>query len=729
MRRAACVLCAALASSPVAAAQHAGQPAVTAVRLEPGEVLRLDGRLDERAWSRASAVTDFRQREPAEGAPATEATEVRVLYDGATLYVGVAARDRRPGAVVSRILLRDRVMEVEEFEGGLRFAGDDAVAILLDPFHDHRNAVVFATNPNGAELEALVTDEGRELNVDWRTVWHVAAARTADGWSAEFAIPFRSLRYPTGGDGVWGFNVYRIIRRKNEDVLLAAWSRSNEGFHRVSRAAHLAGLDGLPAPRRNLEMKPYLLAGATQEAAPLGFDTEPDLKLGLDAKYQLTSGLLLDLTANTDFAQVEADDEQVNLTRFDLFFPEKRDFFLENAGVFEFGFRSSFETPPFLLLFTRRIGIHPDSGAVPVLGGVRLTGRAGAQTVGLFDVVTERSFGEPRTNYAVLRAKRDVAGSGYVGVMVTDRRHVGGANTAAGLDASLWPRPALNLQGFVALTHTTGAGGEGIAYRVALDYQRDRFGVTGQHLAVSPDARADLGFIQRTDIRRSDVFARLTPRPRAFGLRKVDVFWNVQLITATDGRLVDWFTGPAISPVWDTGEDLAVFAQRGFTRLDERFILGDVEVPPGDYDAWQLGWFANSAAHQAVTVGSDAFIQWTFGGVLATATGRLTAQPNANVSVSGAYSHHWVALPGGAFTADVLSLRLAYAFSTRVAVNALIQYNGFDDEFSVNVRLNVIHRPGSDLFVVFNERRGAAGTPWRLTERSGVVKVTYLVRP
>jgi len=415
----------------LALAQTSGRdydpPSLRAVRLSTESAIRVDGLLDEPEWRSAPAASDFSQREPLEGASATERTEVRVVYDATTLYIGVHAKDSNPDRLIARILQRDRVMVTGQFSSLPRFAGDDAVAILLDPFHDHRNAVIFATNANGAEFEALLTDEGRDFNIDWRGIWSVAAQRTADGWSAEFAIPFRSLRYPDARDGEpWGFNVFRAIRRKNEEVLWSAWSRENEGFHRVSRAGHLEGLTDLPRAGLNIEARPYLLIGGSQEQETSRIDTDPDLDAGVDVKWEVRPGLLLDLTVNTDFAQVEVDDEQVNLTRFDLFFPEKREFFLENSGIFEFGWRAFFEPPPFLLFFSRRIGIAED-GPVRVIGGARLSGRVGAQTVGLLNIVTdeatfpdEGSF-EPRTNFAVARVKRDIGGANYVGAMPADQ--------------------------------------------------------------------------------------------------------------------------------------------------------------------------------------------------------------------------------------------------------------------------------------------------------------------
>ena len=443
-----------------AAAQVSPAPDVDARRLPPGEasVLRIDGLLDETDWRDAPSASGFRQQEPFEGEPATEITEVRVLFDDATLYVGVLARDRSPDEVIARILQRDKLMGVG-FQAMPGFTSDDALVIVLDPFHDHRNAVVFGTNPNGAEFDALITDEGREFNVDWRGVWEIAARRTPEGWSAEFAIPFRSLRFPEASDEPWGFNVYRIIRRKNEEVLWSSWSRSNEGFTRVSRAGHIHGLTDLPRAGPNVELKPYVLGGATGELDSFDrLDTDVEIDIGLDAKYEVRPGLVLDATLNTDFAQVEVDDQQVNLTRFSLFFPEKRDFFLENAGIFEMGQRGMFgEPPPFLMFFSRRIGISED-GPIPVMGGLRLTGRAGRQTVGVINVVTDAAFDEPRTNHAIARVKRDIGESSYLGAMVTDRRSADRWNSTGGLDWSLWPTSTLNVQGFAASTATSGGG-------------------------------------------------------------------------------------------------------------------------------------------------------------------------------------------------------------------------------------------------------------------------------
>ncbi|MGD2067517.1 MAG: DUF5916 domain-containing protein, partial [Gemmatimonadota bacterium] len=598
-----------------------GAPAgeLQALRLDDREAdaLRLDGLLDEAFWQRASVIDDFRQREPEVGEPATEETRVRVVISDGALLVGVEALDSEPDRIVGRILQRDRIMSVGMFPG-LNWAGDDGIAILLDPFHDHRNAVVLATNPNGAEFDALVTDEGREINVSWRGVWRVAAARTPRGWSAEFEVPLRSIRYPDDAGGEpWGFNVFRVIRRKNEEVLWRSWSRQNEGFHRVSRAGHLTGVTDLPRPGLNLEVKPYLLAGTEQVRAPDGdIPVERDLEVGLDLKSELRPGLVLDLTANTDFAQVEVDDEQVNLTRFDLFFPEKRDFFLENAGIFELGLPGFGGPPPMLMFFSRRVGIGPQGEEVPLLGGARLTGRVGGQTVGLLTVATDEAGAIPRESFSVARVKRDLGERDYVGFMVTDRRRLGGlphaaldeagpgedpdllhpANTVVGVDGSYWLTERLQFQGFAVASRTEGPGGEDAAWRAALDFTADRYGFFLQHLTIQPGLTTRSGFTLRTDVRQHQAFFRFSPRPQRWGLRRVDLRASGMHQTRTDGAFQDWSGGLDVSPLWNSGDNVTVGFSAGRTQVDEAFPLaGRAPVPAGRYRTDAVRWSASTS--------------------------------------------------------------------------------------------------------------------------------------
>jgi hypothetical protein len=701
---------------------------IQAVRLEAAARITVDGRLSEAAWRRAPPIGGFRQREPDEGAPATEATDVRVVYDRGTLYIGVLARDRSPDAVIARILARDKVMQTE-FDGKPRFAGDDAVAILLDPFHDHRNAFIFATNANGAEFDALLSDEGRGFNIDWRAIWQVAATRTTDGWSAEFAIPFRSLRYPTD-PGTWGFNVYRLIRGKNEEVLWRSYSRSNEGFARVSRAGHLVGLRDLPAPGLNAELKPYAVGGGDDLARDPGPGRERrgTGDLGVDVKSEVRPGIVLDLTYNTDFAQVEVDDQQVNLTRFSLFFPEKREFFLENAGIFDFGARGTFEPPPFQLFFSRRIGIG-DDGSVPLLGGGRLTGRAGAQTLGLLSVVTGERGDTPQTAFNVFRVKRDVGSANYLGAMVVDRRGGGTANTAGGVDWSFWPRPALNVQGFAARTATTGVGGNGGAVRIAGDYQTNRLGISGQHLVVGPEANADAGFITRTDIRRTQANLRVTFRPDRFHLRRLNIVSFNDHVVDMDWRRQDVQFSIGLRPVFSSEDGLGLFYNHGRYRVTEDFELADtVEVLVGDYLQSGLSLFFQTSPARPVFLNGDLEDNRSFGGSVRSANVTLNASAGVHLALGVGYRASRAQLPNGDLDVDLWSLRATYAFNTRLTFNSLLQYNSLTRDVSMNARLNYIYRPGSDIFIVLNEQRGSATSAWDIRDRGARIKVTYLAR-
>ncbi|MCH8939028.1 MAG: hypothetical protein IH966_06355 [Gemmatimonadetes bacterium] len=478
-----------------------------------------------------------------------------------------------------------------------------------------------------------------------------------------------------------------------------------------------------------MELKPYVLGGAAQTRNALeGLDADGQLDVGFDAKYEIRPGLVLDATLNTDFAQVEADDEQVNLTRFSLFFPEKRDFFLENSGIFEFGERGFFGPPPYLLFFSRRIGIAPE-GEVPVLGGLRLTGRVGSQRVGALNVVTDDAFGRPKTNFAVVRVKRDIGTNNFIGALVTDRRTSEGWNTTGGVDWSFWPTSRLVFRGFASATATSGAGGEGSAFQGQLDYTSNHFGFNIAHLSISPNARADMGFITRTDVRQSTAFFRVTPRPHAVGLRKVDFFWSNRLITRTDGTLQDWSIGPSFSPQWNSGESMRIEYEVGFTRLDQGFEIGEgVPVPAGDYDTWLISASAETSSNRPVVLQGNTRFQSIYDGHISTVGGSLTLSPSANLSTVLSYTHNRVDVPNGAFDADIGSLRLTLAFTTQITANALIQYNERDDELSANIRFNFIHTPGSDLFIVLNEQRGTSESLWDLNTRSTVVKVTYLAR-
>lgn len=719
-----------LALIAAAAAPEEGGPRLLAVRTS-GPV-HLDGRLDEPCWRLAPVASGFRQRDPREGEPASEDTQVRVVYDKDTLYVGILALDREPDQLIARLLERDRLL-TQDAGNVARFAGDDVVAFTLDPFHDHRDAFLFAVNPNGAEADALVTDESQTLNLDWRGIWRVATARTRNGWSAEFAIPFRSLRYAdTGREQVWGFDVERIVRRRNEDTLWSAWSRAEGGLNRVSRAGHLEGLSGLPRSAFNIEVKPYGLGGATWQPDLAGqAPASGEWRAGGDAKWEVQPGLVLDATVRPDFSQVEADDQVVNLTRFELFFPEKRDFFLENAGIFDLGTRGSYETPPFLLFFSRRIGIQGED-EVPVLAGVRLSGRAGRQTIGLMDVYTGELSGpgatveEPRTNFGVMRWKRDVGERGYVGAMLTDRRTSAGAATDGGVDASLWPASRLNLQGF--MVRTADGSGADWAARASAEYSADPVYLFAEYLRIGPQAQTGMGFVTRTDLRRASWKAQYTFRPRIPGLRQIAAYVGGKVQARTNGESQDGNGFAGASVLLDSGDVLTATHVRGYTVLDGGFRLSDrIPIAPGRSDLTDTEVSLSSSPKRALSASASASLlglwngserSWTLGG---------SAQ-GAHLSLGLSYTRSEASFPAGGFVANVAGLRLGWAFSTRLSAQTFLQHDDLDRRFVGNFRLRFIYRPGSDLYFVYDEERGEPGDPQALISRGAVLKLSYVAR-
>ncbi len=708
--------------------------------------IRLDGWLDEPDWAAAPAASGFRQSEPNEGAPASEPTEVRVLFDSEYLYIGVWAHDSEPRRIIARQLRRDAPLGRSRFGGGTR-GGDDAIELILDTFDDNRNAYYFATNPQGVQVDGLITDESFRPDLNWDAVWDVRARITADGWTAEIAIPFRTLRFPESeGESSWGFNVQRVVGRKNEQSLWTSWSRQGEGLTRVSRAGELAGLQ-VPNQGTRLAFKPYTLGEAARdyENEPFG-GTAIDGAVGVDAKLGFSSGLLLDLTVNTDFAQVEADDEQVDLTRFNLFFPEKREFFLENAGIFQFGDAGFFRSPPILLFFSRRIGLEDTDVAgaqsVPIIGGARLTGRAGGQTIGFLNAVTaeEETLGVPLSNFAVARIKRDIGQRSHLGAIVTHRYEDDGfTNVAGGVDWTFWLSRPMKLEGFYARTSQTGPGGDDRAWRLNLDYTGDWLGWSADQLEIGPELTPGIGFVRRHDIARSRLYLRLTPRPPIPGLRKIDFVSRFEYVASAETRgLMDRRLVLSARPELDSGDRGRVEIERRFQRLDEPFELTEgpsptegpppdegVIVPAGDYEDWVLAASVNSSGSRPVSVGVQGRLEDFWGGERWGAGGSVNFS-SPHIGVELRYDHNDIDIPGGAFTTDLVSGRLNLALNTRLFGNALIQYNSQTGSFSTNLRVRFIYRPGSDFFIVFNERRDVEAGRWSPANRAFILKLTYL---
>jgi len=485
---------------------------------------------------------------------------------------------------------------------------------------------------------------------------------------------------------------------------------------------------------RNLQVKPYTLGRSFRDELlseqPTGKES---FNAGLDIKYGITTNLTLDLTVNTDFAQVESDVNQTNLTRFSLFFPEKREFFLESASTFQFGERG-FGTPQFLMFFSRRIGIDDSETITPIREGGRVTGKVGRFNVGFVDILTGAKGAAPKTHFTVARISRDIFQRSRIGVMFTNRANFGqDQNRAYGADANIWLSNSLELQSFVAQTHTTGSGNTDRAWKMALDFTKDHWGWNASHLFIDKNFDPQVGFVLRDDIRRSRFAFRVSPQPNGPLLRRTDIRQSFDHILNRAGRLQDWSYRLNFRNELSTGDFVNFSYRRRFVRLDEPFDLRDeIQIPIGDYTHNEFNFSFNSSSKRRFSTSVNARWRGFFTGDLFVAGGGLGYVPNRHIFLELNYDRNQVTLPEGNLTTELFKFRMNLAFTTQLFLNTLIQYDSEANELSTNIRLDFIHTPGSDLFVVFNENRGRegenffAGLPTR--NRAFIVKFTRFLR-
>ena len=686
--------------------------------------ITLDGRIDEAAWEAAPPLGGFLQREPDELAPATEDTELRALFDSTTLYIAVRASDSSPEAIIAREMQRD---------GGL--FRDDAVAILLDTFHDHRNAYFFETNPNGARTDGLVSNEGDDFNTDWDGVWHVASNIDEQGWTAEFAIPFRTLRFDPSLD-VWALQVRRFIRRKNEPTFMAPVSLEDD-FFKLSKAGHLSGLTGIE-PGLALNVKPYVTA-ATGESAEDGPVDESEF--GLDIKWGLSRGLGLDLTVNTDFAETEVDEVQVNLTRFSLFFPEKREFFLENSGIFEFGTPGGGGGPLFRLFFSRRVGISEEGDPVPLDWGTRLAGKVDDWSLGLMHARTGSLTTEEEqieaTDWTVFRVKREVGARSSVGVLATLKSPDRGEGSGSyGLDWTIRPTNRLSLWGFAAASDgrddETDEAQDGAILGAGAEWQNRLWELEGSVVDIDEEFEPEAGYLRRSGVRRTASEVTYSPRPESERVRNYRFELEYENYEREDGSTEsEEFQITFFGVTMESGDSISLFTQFKTEGLDEEFeIFDDVILPVDEYSFQDVGVFyrgdqGRRAALRGFVVAGDYFDGDRF---QASVTG--TWRPSRFLRSETSWNHASIDLPAGAFDTHVVRQRLVASFSPDLSLSALIQYSNAAEEVGLNLRLNWIYRPGADLFVVYNQSWLAPDGLSALgsLDRRLTVKFTYLLQ-
>jgi hypothetical protein len=689
---------------PLAAASAAPEPYVARpVRFASPPAI--DGTLDDPIWRTATRLDGFRQLEPQEGAPASEATEVYLGYDAHNLYIGARCHDSEPKRAVATILTRD---------GDLSY--EDTLQIVVDTFDKGQNGFLFATNPLGVEVDALVRNEGEEVNLDWDGIWRCATHRGEDGWTAEIVIPFRTLRFPAGGEQVWRFNVERYLPRRQEKSYWKPVSRTY-GFYaryKTSQFGELRGLEGIE-PGGRYQLKPFAVAGDRNQPTHRGGGVDG----GADLKVNLTSDLVADATLRTDFGETEADEQQVNLTRYSLYLPEKREFFLEGASLFYFGERPEpYHAAEDILFFSRRIGLTPDGlQEVPVLGGAKLTGHAGGYSIGALGMATQReSFGGidgqppesvPRTTYSALRLKRDYAGGSF-GILGLASEGAGDHNEVGGADWDVKLGDNLRTGGYVARSRTTGAnalpgspwaGSSDLFY----DSKNARFRLAYTQIGDAFDD--ELGFLTRTGVRkyRADLNRIVWPQGTIF--RQAWFTYDLDYVTDLAGRLVSRVNNLQANAFFQNSSGLAFKWYDDLEVLTRPFAIHPgIVIPPGAYrfDHSFFGFqtdygrrFGGAAQISGGQYFDGRFLQVLYG---------ITYHPLPGLLIQPELQTTRVSLREGRFTTNLLLGQVDYGITPDLAVRLWVQ-SSRGQSLRTQLVLHWIYRPGASLYLVYQDLR------------------------
>ncbi len=712
----------------------------TAVVTIVTEPILIDGVLDETAWESSPKIGALVQRIPTEGAEPSERTEVTLLRDADNLYIGVMCHDSEPGRVLASQMARDASL-----------GPDDSIELLLDTFRDQSNAFYFSTNPNGALVDGLVFANG-ETNEDWDAIWTVATQRSDQGWSAEFAIPFKSLNFPPEGT-VWGFNIGRQIQRKFEEARWAG-ARFDTQFFQVSEAGEITGLEGLEQGL-SLDIRPFL-AGRWQQSAGSGDDSLRG-KPGLDLFYNVTPNLKLTATFNTDFGETEVDARQINLTRFSIFFPEKRSFFLQDAGVFNFATTgvdqpggipdTGAEIFPF---FSRRIGLL-GGREVPLDYGVKLTGRVGRTEVGVLNVGTrDTSFAQDQSLF-VGRVRQNFWQQSYVGALVTSGNPALAVDgSTMGVDLRLATSDVLgsgrnfvfNAWGLKSDNEgisDEGTAGDDASFGFAAAFPNDRFDAQVQWREIQENFDPALGFVQRSNVRMFRVGASFNPRPKNqwLGIQQMyhDIFFTEftrldnGLVETRDVyvTLVDWHfqSGDSLHSLFDVNPT--------YERLFEPFeISPGVVLPPGEYEFTPLRVFFSSAQKRrlqaSLGIGFGSF--WSGSAESVNVGVRYSAPPRLTISLNT--NQTFARLPQGDFVARIHRAQINYAVSPLLSFSNLIQFDNRSGNLGFQGRVRWTLEPGNDLFFIFGQgwvqELGERGSDFRRQDSKLAVKAQYTLR-
>jgi len=721
-----------------------GQATVRGIKLS--SPLSVDGVLDEEVYTREKPFGGLLQVTPSYGEVQTERSDVWITYDDRNIYVTCRCWDSAPpDQWIANELRRDT--------NGLR--QNDHFGVMFDTFYDRRSGFAFYTNPLGARADYSIIDEGGS-NTDWNPVWTSKTGRFEGGWTVEMAIPFKSIRYRAGSDQVWGIQLRRSVRRKNEWAYLTPVPQNLAGpqaLNRISSAGTLVGLD-LPPAGKNIELKPYAVSRMTTDRLTTpAISNDGAADAGGDIKYAITPNLTADFTLNTDFAQVEIDEQQVNLTRFSLFFPEKRDFFLEGRGIFDFArggtgvttMVGTTDTP--YLFYTRRIGLN-GGRVIPINGGGRVTGKVGPFGVGIMNIQAgDEAFSKTEpTNFTVVRLKRDVFRRSSIGAMATNRSlsaSGAGSNQAYGVDGAFSFFENVSLGAYWARTATTGVTGDDQSYQGRFEYGADRYGARAEFLSVDRNFRPEVGFTRRTDINRSFGELRFSPRPTINHVRKLTWTGSGEYVMNGAGQVDARVLIGHFGSEFQNSDQFTIDVTRDYELLRQPFTPAGspAAIAPGGYTfsdvAVAYAFGAQRRASGTVSVRGGNYYNGTIRSVTVgpgpLSPGRVSIL--TQLSVEPTFSLTRIVLPEASFTTRLARARIDYGFSPLMFASGLLQYSSADRAFSTNLRFRWEYAPGSELFLVYTDERATPDdrfdTPTTirgLKNRAFVIKATRLLR-
>ncbi|MFC1650125.1 DUF5916 domain-containing protein [Candidatus Latescibacterota bacterium] len=702
------------------AAVGTGIPAYAQINaIYTDEAVRLDGILNEPVWKSASVVDDFTQRELTEGAEPTERTEVRVIFDDNNLYIGGMFFDSEPEKIIRKELKRDG-----------NTGGDDCFTFVIDTYHDKRMGFYFTVNPNSARLDGTCLGGSANVNVNWDGIWDVKSVITDKGWSCEIIIPFKTLRFPNTSSQKWGINFRRRIRRKNEEVLWRAWGL-NDGINQLSKAGSII-IERPLRTSRQLDFIPFLLGGVEKEENKESNDT---FRYGLDVKYGITTNTTLDLTFKTDFAQIESDREVINLTRFDITYPEKRDFFLEGADLFNFtqgGTR---------LFYSRNIGISKDRREVPILAGAKLMQKTGSFRLGIMNMQTEAKHGLPGTNYTVARMRKDVLDQSYIGAIFTNLTDADGHdNQAVSVDFGyqtdkFMENQNLNIQGYLAGTVTDGKADDTLAGRVYLNLPNDLFSNYMLYHQINPGFSPEVGFVPRTGLKNSIWNFKFTPRVNIPHIKKI-ITQPVYINYTTDmnNKLISRtmeFRPFGIET--NSGDTFTMNYRNSYDYVEKDFTMfKDTVVKQGVYDWWFYMFVLRSSTTRKI---SGLFVVKTgdyYDGTQSDIHSSLTLRTSRHISLSTDAGVKTLTVAADEFTTKDYGVRMVLDASTNLNATTFVQYNNFTEKVNVNFRIHWIPKVGSDLYLVYNhmldEHYDIEDNRFDTIQQAGMLKLDYTYR-